>query len=294
MAMINCPECGKEISSQANNCPHCGYPISERTNGVEGKILPDSFEIAQTDTSTVSKQSKGCNPKLFILLACVVIAIVAIAIYFLWPKGNPLVGTWETEKMESGIMFSCEFSEGGDFKSAFIDVEGNAYDVIEARYSVSDGVIKVDGGYGATMTFNYSLKGKTLMLEDLAMKKGSKKISEYPIVEEKLTEDEENAIDVCNDLKSRLKNPSSLQLNSVVVADEQTTYQYYIFVDYSAQNGFGGTTRSVAVYRNGKYYTNDSEKSDHYKMALSDLEFCKTMGYPITQLDVDVIANHLN
>ena len=25
MAMINCPECGKEISDQASNCPNCGY-----------------------------------------------------------------------------------------------------------------------------------------------------------------------------------------------------------------------------------------------------------------------------
>lgn len=294
MALINCPECGKEISSQANNCPHCGYPISERTNGIEGKAFLEPLEIVQTDTSIVSKQSKGRNPKLFVLLVCVVIAMVAIVAYFLWPKGNPLVGTWETEKMESGIMFSCEFGEGGDFKSAFIDEDGNAYDVIEARYSVSDGVIKVDGGYGTTMTFNYSLKGKALMLEDLAMKKGSKKISEYPIAEEKLTEDEENAVDACNDLKSRLKNPSSLQLNSIVVADEQTTYQYYIFVDYSAQNGFGGTTRSVAVYRNGKYYANDNEKSDHYETAVRDLGFCKTMGYPVTQLDVNVIADHLS
>ena len=29
MALINCPECGKEISDKATNCPHCGYPISE-------------------------------------------------------------------------------------------------------------------------------------------------------------------------------------------------------------------------------------------------------------------------
>lgn len=29
MAMINCPECGKEISDQANNCPNCGYVINK-------------------------------------------------------------------------------------------------------------------------------------------------------------------------------------------------------------------------------------------------------------------------
>ena len=91
MALINCPECGKEISSQANNCPHCGYPISERTNGIEGKAFLEPLEIVQTDTSIVSKQSKGRNPKLFVLLVCVVIAMVAIVAYFLWPKGNQVL-----------------------------------------------------------------------------------------------------------------------------------------------------------------------------------------------------------
>lgn len=28
MALIKCPECGKEISNQAKNCPNCGCPIN--------------------------------------------------------------------------------------------------------------------------------------------------------------------------------------------------------------------------------------------------------------------------
>jgi uncharacterized membrane protein YvbJ len=27
MALINCPECQKEISDKTKNCPHCGYPF---------------------------------------------------------------------------------------------------------------------------------------------------------------------------------------------------------------------------------------------------------------------------
>lgn len=27
MALIQCPECGKAVSSQAANCPECGHPI---------------------------------------------------------------------------------------------------------------------------------------------------------------------------------------------------------------------------------------------------------------------------
>lgn len=29
MALIVCPECGKECSNQATSCPHCGAPISK-------------------------------------------------------------------------------------------------------------------------------------------------------------------------------------------------------------------------------------------------------------------------
>lgn len=29
MALIKCPECGKEISNKASSCPGCGYPINK-------------------------------------------------------------------------------------------------------------------------------------------------------------------------------------------------------------------------------------------------------------------------
>lgn len=28
LALINCPECNKEISNYAKSCPHCGFPLS--------------------------------------------------------------------------------------------------------------------------------------------------------------------------------------------------------------------------------------------------------------------------
>ncbi len=36
MALIDCPECGREVSSSAAVCPVCAYPVSTgTTNGVE-------------------------------------------------------------------------------------------------------------------------------------------------------------------------------------------------------------------------------------------------------------------
>lgn len=49
MALINCPECGKEISDQAANCPNCGYPIkSKRFN------CDDSAEIEENSNAIIN------------------------------------------------------------------------------------------------------------------------------------------------------------------------------------------------------------------------------------------------
>ena len=30
MALINCPECGKQVSTAANACPACGFPVAQK------------------------------------------------------------------------------------------------------------------------------------------------------------------------------------------------------------------------------------------------------------------------
>lgn len=51
MALIQCPECGKEISSSALSCPNCGYPLnskrviySEEAKQLLSKITPINFK----------------------------------------------------------------------------------------------------------------------------------------------------------------------------------------------------------------------------------------------------------
>ncbi len=39
MALINCPECKKEISSHSNKCPHCGCPSEESKKEKIGALL---------------------------------------------------------------------------------------------------------------------------------------------------------------------------------------------------------------------------------------------------------------
>ena len=38
MALIRCPECGREVSDQAKACPHCAYPIAQRSPSGQVRI----------------------------------------------------------------------------------------------------------------------------------------------------------------------------------------------------------------------------------------------------------------
>ncbi len=47
MALINCAECGKEISDKATACPNCGYPLATASSiGVVKIKLPRTEQIS--------------------------------------------------------------------------------------------------------------------------------------------------------------------------------------------------------------------------------------------------------
>lgn len=69
MALINCPECGKEISDKSEKCVHCGYPVRttpylcEKINGIEVDV---SF-LKDTHMTKIEKVRKlmelsNCDP----------------------------------------------------------------------------------------------------------------------------------------------------------------------------------------------------------------------------------------
>lgn len=48
MSLINCPECGKEISDKSDKCIHCGFPLTKTKNKIciiNGKEYDLSFVL---------------------------------------------------------------------------------------------------------------------------------------------------------------------------------------------------------------------------------------------------------
>lgn len=90
MALIKCPECGKEISDKAASCPNCGYPINAATIHTENgddEIFLDEYKddkIEDTNSNTSSRLSKFkdiiIGSHIWIPLVCVVIIVFIILI----------------------------------------------------------------------------------------------------------------------------------------------------------------------------------------------------------------------
>lgn len=44
MALINCPECNREVSDKAEMCPHCGYKLPKPKPMFQGVYCPNCLE----------------------------------------------------------------------------------------------------------------------------------------------------------------------------------------------------------------------------------------------------------
>ncbi len=71
MAIIKCPECGKEISDQAPGCPGCGFPIAAPAPAGPAAPVPPE--------NPGGPKRKG-KKKLFLILAAVALVLAAAAV----------------------------------------------------------------------------------------------------------------------------------------------------------------------------------------------------------------------
>ena len=51
MALIKCPECGKEVSDKAPTCIHCGYPLSTQKESSYKVVLPTIDELGKNSAT---------------------------------------------------------------------------------------------------------------------------------------------------------------------------------------------------------------------------------------------------
>jgi len=83
MAIINCPECGKQVSDQASSCPSCGNPI-------KNKVIEQNLQAMAAEKDYRKYTLRKSRKVLCILSAIFIVGYLGIA-------GSPdlAINRWE-------------------------------------------------------------------------------------------------------------------------------------------------------------------------------------------------------
>ena len=101
MALIQCPECGKEISDKAKACVHCGCPCSSTAT------VPNFSEASKKTQSFLKSK---CGKKVVVALFGLTAAIILICV-LLTPKHiSNIDGYWDFNDVYGEWLFPNESS----------------------------------------------------------------------------------------------------------------------------------------------------------------------------------------
>lgn len=131
MALIDCPECGKQVSDAAKSCPGCGYPISSNDRQI--------------------REKKPQSIKSYMPMICVTIAVVFVIIV---GKLIADLGTKKDDYSSRRKSYSYDYSGGySDYSnySNFSSDSGKDASSIFNNLSISDFSCS-SGKYSGTMS----------------------------------------------------------------------------------------------------------------------------------------------
>ena len=233
MALIKCPNCGKEVSDKANRCVQCGYefvhqemrfcqecgteiPIGETecpNCGFPVENTHNQNGISVTNNQTVTKK-KNIAVIIIPIVVVVLIAVIGVVFYN--------INVVKPKKIEA--------QNKATYDEAVELLEKGKYDEANEIFNTIPDYEDVD------------------------------------ILQEQLFY-ESRVFQCVNSLKERLKNPDSLQIYEVVFLDnkikdsspdyikeafkdllEKQGEEYVVMMRYGAQNGFGGNTMGYVMF----------------------------------------------
>jgi hypothetical protein len=76
MALIKCPECGREISSKAPTCPGCGSPVGS-----------DARPLGGIERGVTTRPDFWHDPN----VGCIGVAVFLLLLIFLWVGGTATI-----------------------------------------------------------------------------------------------------------------------------------------------------------------------------------------------------------
>lgn len=135
MALINCPECGKEVSDKAKTCPNCGNPLKPDNNkilckldGVNDSVVLYHNRIVIAKKSLLSKRTLKGNREIFLKRVNGVQVkhanmVISGFIHFAVNEGKSDISFNEAPQDENTVMFrKAQNSQADQMKQMIIDL----------------------------------------------------------------------------------------------------------------------------------------------------------------------------
>lgn len=128
-------------------------------------------------------------------------------------------------------------------------------------------------------------------------------LSKQEELNKELTEGEKVVVYTIQQLQDALKNPHSLEIYSIHYKRQSSdnTGDYYIKVEYSANNDLGGTVENTLYYKfDIDVFSDDSEKALRAKMfgckevAFNEYDTGRRADYEETEINIDRILNNID
>lgn len=247
MALITCPDCGKQISDVAPSCPSCGRPMGT-SMGISMDIATQRAIINEMYKKTVPKKKKGHG--------CLISILVFLGLFAF----GLLVGmsTIEKKPQESSTSMVGEYIDVTEEQAMAIDaslIECGIEEIISIEYDEIASYI-----YAECKAYKVELKGDPSKAIVYLTEEKEVYCIEYrhydlyrdgktlaKVQDYRLSTDEASTLIVkCQEkIKEILKSPSTAKFASFLdwkFKKEKNIVYVYGYVD--AQNGFGAEVRS--------------------------------------------------
>lgn len=152
MALIQCPECNKEISDKVKTCPHCGFPFEDKTDG-QGNVQQveiASVNISPKDPTKTKKIAIGAI-SVFAILA------LAFAIFSIIKSNNDKKAfNAYIDKLE---LVRMTMLDGAREAESLLNLTARVwYNSIFKERDAETDKYTMSGGYGFNGDFNTSLR----------------------------------------------------------------------------------------------------------------------------------------
>ena len=125
MALIECPECSREISDKAKSCPNCAYPVAET---VKSNPVPSTSQPLQPKSKL--GLGGGC-----LIIGGVVCTLTVLSIAIAGNPSDPSAQSRNGEKQKKIVSTRCSKPE----RAKFIRI-------VATRRSQKPGVRSTHGG----------------------------------------------------------------------------------------------------------------------------------------------------